>query len=130
MKAQLLAATSGLPRGASVRAIELPFHIEFPLGRMVLFGSLSLVDLFLTWVLIGHSSGIVYESNPIANLLLTHYGWAGMVLFKVTDVLLVAWIVLLVGMFQPHAARRVLSVACGIVGAVALYSSFLVIQFA
>jgi tryptophan-rich sensory protein len=97
---------------------------------MVLFGSLSLVDLFLTWVLIGHSSGIVYESNPIANLLLTHYGWAGMVLFKVTDVLLVAWIVLLVGMFQPHAARRVLSVACGIVGAVALYSSFLVIQFA
>jgi hypothetical protein len=96
---------------------------------MALFTFLSVADLALTWVLLRHSGGVVYESNPIANLLLIHYGWAGMAVFKFTDMLLVIWIDLLLFCFQPLAARRVLSIACGILGAVTLYSSFLIFQF-
>jgi hypothetical protein len=96
---------------------------------MACFVVLSAVDLLLTWVLLQNTGGMVYESNPIANALLSRYGWAGMIMFKLTDVLLVAWIVTLLSIFQPRAARRVLSIACGIVGMVALYSSYLILQY-
>jgi hypothetical protein len=90
---------------------------------------LSAADLLLTWILLQNTNGAVYESNPIANALLGKYGWAGMIMFKATDVLIVAWIVLLLSVFQPRAARRVLSAACGIVGSVTLYSSYLVLLY-
>jgi hypothetical protein len=96
---------------------------------MALFVALSAVDLVLTWVLLRHTGGAVYEGNPIANAFLSQYGWAGMAIFKVTDMLLVTFIVCLLGLFQPSAARRVLSIACIILSVVALYSLYLVVQF-
>jgi hypothetical protein len=144
MNAQLLASgsVSGMrfPRVTSVPSLAIPIQIEIPsyshrgiiaipVGRLALFALLSVADLLLTWVLLRHTDGMVYESNPIANALLTQYGWAGMVIFKFTDVLLVASIALLLCYFQPRAARRVLSMACGIVGSVTLYSVYLVVQF-
>ena|SRR5438270_673525 len=135
MNAQLLAAgpsssviRMGYSLAAPVRALPTPSHIDVPLGRMGLFVALSIADLVLTWVLLQHTGGVVYESNPIANVFLSHYGWAGMVIFKLTDMLLVAWIVCLLGLFQPSAARRVLTIACTILACVALYSAYLVIQ--
>src|SRR5262249_6684265 len=136
MNTRILATASGLsatgmryPRAASAQALALPIPIEIPLGRMALFAVLSLADLLLTWVLLRHSDGIVYESNPIANLFLNHYGWAGMVIFKFTDMLIVAWVAIVLCFFQPRVAQRVLSVACGIVGSVILYSSFLALEY-
>jgi len=115
---------------ASAPALAVPLQIEIPLGRMALFTLLSVVDLALTWVLLQYSGGVVYESNPIANALLAHHGWAGMVIFKLSDILLVASIILVLSFFQPRAARRVLTLACLIVGCVTLYSGYLVYLYA
>jgi hypothetical protein len=52
-----------------------------------------------------------------------------MAIFKLTDMLLATFIVCLLGLFQPGAARRVLSIACTILSAVALCSLYLVVQF-
>jgi hypothetical protein len=99
------------------------------MGRLALFAALSLVDLCLTWVLLTNSSGIVYESNPLANLILIKYGWAGMVLFKLADMLAVVWISLVLCLVQPKIGRRVLSLACWTVGAVILYSACLTLLY-
>jgi hypothetical protein len=97
-----------------------------PVGRLTLFALLSLADLCLTWVLLRHAGGAIYESNPIANAFLMRFGWAGMILFKVADVLFVTWLVVLLSLYRPEAGRRVLTVACTMVGVVAIYSGFLV----
>jgi hypothetical protein len=109
--------------------LAVPLNIDIPLGRIALFTLLSVADLCLTWVLLHFSGGLVYESNPIANSLLTHYGWAGIVIFKLSDILLVASIVLVLAIFQPRAARRVVTLAACIVGCVTLYSVYLIIFF-
>jgi len=136
MNAQLIAASPNstvirmrCTLAAPVPALPTPSHIDVPLGRMALFMGLSALDLVLTWILLRHTGGVVYESNPIANAFLSQYGWAGMAIFKLTDMLLVTFIVCLLGLFHPGAARRVLSIASTILSVVALYSLYLVVQF-
>ena len=73
----------------------------------------------------GNSGGVVYESNPLASMILMNYGWAGMVLFKFADMVAVSWIILVLCLFRPKIGRRILFLACGIVAAVILYSSCL-----
>jgi hypothetical protein len=97
-----------------------------PVGRLTLFALLSLADLCLTWVLLRSGGGLIYESNPLANAFLMRFGWAGMILFKVADVLFVAWLALLLAIYRPEAGCRVLTVACSLVGVVVLYSGCLV----
>src|SRR5260221_14634976 len=99
-------------RTAAAQALALPFHIEIPVGRLAVFAALSLADLLLTWVLLRNTGGIVYESNPLANLMLMNYGWAGMVIFKFTDMLVVTSVSLVLCFFQPRIGRRVLTLAC------------------
>jgi hypothetical protein len=96
-------------------------------SRFLLFAALSIADLILTFVLLYQGGGVVIEGNPVANALLMHYGQAGMVAFKLADVVLVGWLVLLLGLSRPEAARRLLSAGCAIVGLVTLYSSWLIV---
>ena len=50
--------------------------------KQLLFILLSLVDLALTWWLLAHSYGQVYEANPVARWWLMRYGAAGLAGFK------------------------------------------------
>src|SRR5438105_1085430 len=63
---------------------------RLPVGGLFLFMLLSMADLSLTWFLLTGSNGKIYESNPIAAAWLATYGWAGLVLYKVLGLFLVA----------------------------------------
>jgi hypothetical protein len=93
--------------------------------RQVLFALLSLADLTLTWWLLGHSGGAVYEANPVARWWLTHCGWAGFVCFKVAVVLLVLALAVLIARSRPRAAGRLLGLGCLSLSLVVLYSASL-----
>jgi hypothetical protein len=127
--ADLRITRAGYSRAATIPFFALPYHVAIPSGRLALFAALSLADLCLTWVLLTNGGGVVYESNPLANTILMNYGWSGIVLFKFADMLAVAWITLVLCFIQPKIGRRVLSLACGIVGAVILYSSCLALLY-
>jgi hypothetical protein len=101
-----------------------PRHIVHP-GKLLLFAALSASDLYLTYRLVEQSGGQVYESNPIANAWLSSYGWAGLAVFKLTAMLLVAATVIFISLSQPRKAGNVLRFACLALGAVVVYSSWL-----
>jgi hypothetical protein len=103
--------------------------LAIPIGRLAIFAALSAADLCLTWLLLTAGGGEVYESNPLADIVLAKYGWAGLVVFKLTDTLTIMWVVLVLHILRPRISRRVLSVASGIVGSVILYSLYLLYQY-
>jgi hypothetical protein len=94
-------------------------------GKQLLFALLSVTDLFLTWWLLDHSDGEVYESNPVANWWLARHGWLGLVAFKAGGVLLVIGLVAFISRYRPRAGGRILGFACAILALVVLYSAFL-----
>jgi hypothetical protein len=96
-----------------------------PLGKLLLFALLSIADLALTWRLVQHSSGQVYESNPLANWWLQHYGWCGLAAFKGITVALVLGLWAIVVRYRPRIGSRMLTFACTAVALVVLYSSLL-----
>ena len=98
--------------------------------KLMLFVCLSLVDLVLTWHLLSHGDGQVYEGNPLARWWLAHYGWQGLTLFKVALALLVVGLTLVIAQKRPRAAGRVLVLSCGILLAVVLYSGLLTVAVA
>jgi hypothetical protein len=98
---------------------------KMPLGRLVTFMLLSLLDLLLTRLLIQQGEGQVYESNPIANWWLTRAGWLGLSAFKLGSVLLVAGLSVIIACYRPRVGRLVLSFACATLLVVVLYSSSL-----
>lgn len=89
---------------------------------LVLFGLLSVTDLCLTWMLIRHSGGRVYESNPLAHAWLAGYGWHGLIGFKSATVLVFATVVLVLLRYRPRAGLALVTFACLAVGWVVLYS--------
>jgi hypothetical protein len=93
---------------------------------LVLFCILSLADLGLTWKLIRHGDGRVYESNPVARAWLTAYDWQGLVGFKVATMLILAAVVLLLVRYRPKAGLLLVIFSCVAVGWVVLYSYRLV----
>jgi hypothetical protein len=90
--------------------------------KQILFVLLSLADLVLTWWLLGHADGQVYEANPVARWWLEWLGAAGLACFKGAAVLLVLVLVALIAHFRPCAAGRILGLGCAILGFVVLYS--------
>ncbi len=92
------------------------------LRKLILFKALSLADLVLTWHLLQHGKGNVYESNPIANAWLSWYGWIGLVIFKLVAVFFVACLCVVISFYRPRAGGRVLIFACSILAMVILYS--------
>jgi hypothetical protein len=94
-------------------------------GKLSLFAVLSGADLFLTWRLLEHSNGWLYESNPVAAWCLVHFGWLGLTAFKTVGVLLVAGLALVISRSQPRTGGRVLGFACSVPALVVLYSTAL-----
>jgi hypothetical protein len=95
------------------------------LRKLILFLCLSVADLCLTWHLLSHGEGQVYEGNPLARWWLVHYGWEGLTLFKLTLAGFVVGVTLLIARQRPRTAGKVLAVSCGILAVVVLYSGVL-----
>jgi hypothetical protein len=98
--------------------------------KLILFLCLSLADLVLTWHLLSHGDGQVYEGNPLARWWLAHSGWQGLTLFKVALALLVGGLTLVIAQKRPRAAGRVLVLGCSVLLAVVLYSGLLAVAVA
>jgi hypothetical protein len=96
----------------------MPFHS----WKLALFTLLSLADLSLTWYLLRHSDGAIYEGNPVARQFLDTYGWAGLAAFKAAAVLLCAGVCLTIARRRPRTAGRVLAFGCATLTGVVLYS--------
>lgn len=94
-------------------------------GKLSLFTVLSFADLLLTWRLLEHGNGWLYESNPVAAWWLSHFGWPGMAAFKMTGVFVVAALTVVISRSQPRTGGWVLAFACSALGLVVLYSSSL-----
>jgi Domain of unknown function (DUF5658) len=96
--------------------------------RLSLFLALSAADLLLTYFLLRHSSGEVYESNPVANWWLSAYGWAGLVVFKTAAVALAVGLLLVVAWRRPHLGRFLATFACLAVSLVVAYSASMAVR--
>jgi hypothetical protein len=94
-------------------------------GKGCLFALLSLADLALTWWLLGHSGGEVYEANPVARWWLARHGWAGLACFKAFVVLVVVGLVAVIARSRPRAAGRLLGLGCAGLAVVVSYSAVL-----
>jgi hypothetical protein len=97
-------------------------------GKLLLFTVLSLADLILTWYLLQHGDGDVYEANPVADWWLSAWGWPGLVSFKVLMVSVVGGVVAAISLRHPVLAGKVLTFACTAVAGVLFYSCTLVRQ--
>jgi hypothetical protein len=64
----------------------------------------------------------VYESNPIAEAWLSSYGWAGLALFKLAIILVVATLAAVVSLSRPRTGGHILTFACLAVASVVGYS--------
>jgi hypothetical protein len=103
-----------------------PVHtwIVYP-RRLLLFTMLSLMDLLLTCYLLRQGHGQVYESNPLAAWWLTHFGWAGLVGFKVLAVIFVGCLAVVISLRHLRRGGQFLTFACMVVAGVLVYSAFL-----
>jgi hypothetical protein len=96
-----------------------------PLGGLLIFAGLSAADLILTWILLSQSGGKIKEGNPIADAWLAAYGWAGLIVYKILGLLLVAAVVIFISRRQPKTGKRLLGVAICALVVVTLYSYYL-----
>src|SRR5947209_1176746 len=90
------------------------------------FVGLSLLDLVLTWRLVGGTGGAVYEANPVAAAVLSRFGWLGLSLFKAGCVGVALGAIGLVGWLRPGLGSRLLSFACPALLGLVSYSVVLV----
>ena len=93
-----------------------------PILGLLLFLELSFTDLLMTWVLLHHGGGRVYEGNPIAGVFHARYGFTGLAAFKLTTLAYVGGVSL-------HVSRRYLMIgvflvvfACLAAGSTVAYS--------
>jgi hypothetical protein len=93
--------------------------------KLALFVLLSVTDLFLTWVLVNSTDGIVYESNPVASFWLATFGWLGLTAYKMGLMVFVSALVLVISRYRPRVGGRILLFACSALTCVVLYSCFL-----
>lgn len=89
---------------------------------------LSLLDLFLSWKLIGPDGEQLFEINPIAAWWLNNYGWLGMAFFKLGVTALLGLAMAVIAWRRPLTGERLLVFAIGAQSTVVVYSVF-VVQF-
>jgi hypothetical protein len=94
--------------------------------KLFLFTALSLIDLALTWIVLGRAEGRAFESNLVAAWWLDCFGWPGLTGFKVAIVLLVAALTLMVSRHRPRVGGCLLTFGCSALLAVVVYSVSLV----
>jgi hypothetical protein len=94
-------------------------------SQLSLFAALTAADLLLTWRLLTVGLNSVYESNPLAAWCLVHFGWAGLVLFKLGTALTTGGSAVAISSRRPRAGCGVLAFGSAILSGVVLYSSVL-----
>jgi Domain of unknown function (DUF5658) len=97
---------------------------RFHPGKFLLYSVLSVADLALTFFLVTHGRGHIYEGNPIANAWLSSFGWSGLILYKALTMSLLAGTLFFLSLYnRTRVAGRVLVFACLALSAVVGYSA-------
>jgi len=96
---------------------------RFHPGKFALYTVLSVADLSLTFFLLTHGKGIIYESNPVASAWLASFGWFGLVTYKALTMALLASIIVFISAHENRLAGRLLVFACLALAAVVGYSA-------
>ena len=91
-----------------------------------LFVALNMLDVLLTFLLLRTES--FYESNPVAEEILQRFGFAGMIVYKLTIMLGVLLIVNVIAIWKMNTSRRLLQVGSALMTCVVVYSSWLIGQ--
>lgn len=94
--------------------------------QLAIFLILNLLDLALTRVLVFPGNIYLREFNPVANWLLLSWGWLGLAGFKLGAVAVATSLFPIIARHRPRMATVVLNGGCCVVGAVVLYSGYLV----
>jgi len=105
------------------RIVTLLFRHQLPLqSETSYFILVNVLDIVFTNVLLRMHA---MEANPIANYILIHWGFPGMIAFKLFLVACVCLITQLIAVHHLRRARQTLYFGSVIVGAVVAYSAFL-----
>ena len=88
----------------------------------------SVLDLFMTYILLAQKGMHFIESNPVAGRFFADYGLKGMVYFKFAMVALVCVIAQIVVRRRPLVAKWLLNWATLVVAGVVVYSLMLLIK--
>lgn len=119
-------AKLGQPATFFKRLITLLFHRQLPLqSETSYFILINVFDIICTNVLL-RSHAI--EANPLANYFLKHWGFPGMIAFKLALVAGVCLITQMIAVHHLKRAKQVLTIGCGIVGLVVAYSAIMLIR--
>jgi hypothetical protein len=94
-------------------------------GLFSAFLALNLADLHLTRRLFQHLGAAAQELNPLANGLLYHYGWTGLIGFKLGITMSVALLLAVVAMHRPQLGWMTLTLSCLLLSAVVFYNAIL-----
>jgi hypothetical protein len=119
-------ARLGQPATFFKRLITLLFHRQLPLqSETSYFILVNVLDIIFTNALL-RSHAI--EANPLANYFLKHWGFPGMIAFKLALVAGVCLVTQLIAVHHLKRAKQVLTIGCGIVGLVVAYSALMLIR--
>lgn len=84
---------------------------------------INVLDLVLTNILLQRNA---IEANPLANMVFVHYGFVGMIVFKLASVLFVCLAAQIIATKSVSKAKWLLWFGCAVVGAVLIYSCRLI----
>ena len=101
---------------------KLPLETE-----TCIFILINSFDVFMTWILLSMEN--FRESNGIANWILTHFQFRGMVYFKFSVVLVVVLIAQVIATRRMQTAQRLLNAGSLIVLCVVIYSVYLFVRY-
>lgn len=108
------------------RLITVLFQRQLPLqSETSYFILINVLDIICTNALL-RSHAI--EANPLANYFLKHWGFPGMIAFKLGLVAGVCLVTQLIAVQNLKRAKQVLTIGCGIVGLVVAYSAIMLIR--
>lgn len=95
-----MTVTSGKPEPADFYRVS-PLRYPREYGWLIL---VSTLDLVMTWLIIAVEEG--REANPIANSVLTYWGYWGLITYKFTLMIFVVVVCEVVGRVRDRLARN------------------------
>lgn len=101
---------------------HMPWHEAHHQQETLRFVLVSVLDIFMTYILLVQPGGQFVESNPIARYFIYGWGVKGMVGFKLSMTGLVCVISQVVASHRPRTAKWLLNGATIVVAAVVVYS--------
>jgi hypothetical protein len=108
------------------RVINLLFYRQLPLqSETSYFILINVLDIIFTNALL--RSGAI-EANPLANYFLKHWGFPGMIAFKLVLVAGTCLVTQMIAVHHLNRAKQVLYIGCGMVGLVVGYSALLLMR--